>query len=58
MTKEEQDLADRYGITAEDKTVYHYQGHKYDRFEDAVKYAQTNQAATDESDGKTDSHSS
>ena len=63
MTKEEQDLADRYGITAEEKTVFYLHGYKYDRLTDAVNYAKANpddatEARDDPSDGITASSSS
>lgn len=38
-SEEEQNLMLKYGITSEQKSVYLYQGHKYDRLSDAIKYA-------------------
>ncbi len=40
MTTEEERLAVDYGITAEQKTVYTYKGHKYERRQDALSYAE------------------
>ncbi len=40
MTDEEKKLMDEHGITFETKTVFHYQGYRYDRLQDAVNYAQ------------------
>lgn len=39
MTKQEQQTMDAHGITEESKTIYHYKGFKYDRLDDAVRYA-------------------
>ena len=45
MTQDEQsaekarELMAEYGITQEEKSVYRYQGHKYDRLSDAIRYA-------------------
>jgi hypothetical protein len=49
MTEEEKELTNRYGITATDKTVYHYKGYKYDRLQDALNYAKTGRGAPDKS---------
>ncbi len=40
MTDEENQLMMKYGITAETKSVFHFQSHKYDRLADALKYAE------------------
>ena len=39
MNEEEKELAKLYGITVEHKTVYLYQGHRYERLNDALNYA-------------------
>lgn len=39
-SEEETLLMAKFGISAEAKTVYHYQGQKYDRLKDAVNYAE------------------
>jgi hypothetical protein len=39
MTEEETELLKRYDITVEQKSVYTYEGHKYERLEDALNYA-------------------
>lgn len=38
-SKEAQKLIAEYGITHEKKSVYFYQGHRYDRLSDALRYA-------------------
>ena len=38
-SEEEQKLMVQYGITHEKKSVYFYQGHKYDKLNDAIRYA-------------------
>ncbi len=39
MTKEDEELMEQHGITLEQKSVYCYRGHKYDKLEDALRYA-------------------
>ncbi len=39
MTKQDQQDMDAHGITEQSKTVYHYKGFKYDRLDEAVRYA-------------------
>jgi hypothetical protein len=40
MTKEEEkQQMDLYGITTEQKTVFHYRGYRYDHLTDALNYA-------------------
>ena len=40
----EQDKAmERYGITRQTNATFHFAGHKYQRFEDALNYAKKNQ---------------
>lgn len=36
---EDRELMGQYGITHEKKSVYFYDGHKYERLSDAVRYA-------------------
>lgn len=38
-SEEEQKLMSEYGITHEQKSVYFYRGHKYDKLSDAIRYA-------------------
>jgi hypothetical protein len=38
-TEEQQELMSQYGITRETKSVYYFQGYKYDRLADAIRYA-------------------
>jgi hypothetical protein len=40
MTEQEKELMERYEITCEQNTVYYYMGHKYERLQDALKYAE------------------
>jgi hypothetical protein len=49
MTEEEKDLAERYGIAVEHKSVYLYKGYKYERLEDALNYAKRDSGPADES---------
>jgi len=39
MTEEEKQQLDLYGITMEEKTVFHYRSYTYDRLTDALNYA-------------------
>ena len=39
MTEEQVELMERYGITFEQRTVFRYKDHKYERLEDALRYA-------------------
>ena len=43
-SEEELKLMTQYGITHEKKSVYFYQGHKYDRLSDAIGYARKSSA--------------
>jgi hypothetical protein len=45
-TEEELKLMSQYGITHERKSVYFYQGHKYDKLDDAIRYARHSLAHT------------
>ena len=45
-SEEEQELMVQYGITHEKKSVYFYQGHKYDKLSDAIRYASGSSART------------
>jgi hypothetical protein len=39
MTDEEKQTMQQYGITHETKTIFHFEGHKYERLSDAINYA-------------------
>jgi hypothetical protein len=41
MNSEDKALMEKFGITAESKTVFHFGGHRYERLNDAVNYAKT-----------------
>lgn len=41
MTSDEKKLMEEFGITAESKTIFHFDGHRYERLSDAVNYAKT-----------------
>ena len=41
MNSDEKALMEKFGITAELKTIFHFDGHKYERLSDAVNYAKT-----------------
>ena len=49
MTEEEKELMNRYGITVEQKSVYTYKDHKYERLRDALNYARAEAAAAHKS---------
>jgi hypothetical protein len=38
-SQEQHDLMQQYGITHENKSLYFYQGYKYDKLSDAIRYA-------------------
>lgn len=42
MTEDDETMQ-RYGITSETNKTFHFQGHKYQRLEDAVNYAKKQQ---------------
>ena len=39
MTEEQKKIMEQLGITYETKTIFHFQGHRYDHLDDAIKYA-------------------
>lgn len=39
MNESEMRMVELYGIRSEHKTVYFYNGHKYDKLKDAINYA-------------------
>jgi len=39
MNDQELKEMERFGITSETKTIFHFQGSKYERLSDAVNYA-------------------
>lgn len=39
MTNEQKLEMEKFGITGETKLVFHFEGRKYDRLEDALSYA-------------------
>jgi hypothetical protein len=39
MDEQEQKLMAEHGITAENKAIFHYGGHRYERLADAVNFA-------------------
>jgi hypothetical protein len=54
MTDEQKLAMEKFGITSETKSVFHFEGYKYDRLEDALKYAK--QAAGNAEKSATDSN--
>ncbi|MBK79601.1 MAG: hypothetical protein CMQ43_01605 [Gammaproteobacteria bacterium] len=44
MDDHDQKLMAKHGITAEEKVVFHYGGHRYERLADAVNFAETQEA--------------
>lgn len=43
MNSEDKALMEKFGITVETKTIFHFAGHRYERLSDAVNYAKTRQ---------------
>ena len=41
MNSDDKKLMEEFGITAESKTIFHFDGHRYERLSDAVNYAKT-----------------
>ena len=41
MNSDDKALMKKFGITSESKTIFHFDGHKYERLSDAVNYANT-----------------
>ena len=39
MNSDDKKLMEEFGITAEAKTIFHFDGHRYERLSDAVNYA-------------------
>ncbi len=48
VSEEELELMKIYGITEEQKPQYVFQGYKYDRHTDAIKFAKKNMSAESE----------
>ena len=46
MNSEELALMKQFGITVEQKVIYHFEKHRYERLSDAINYAKTRQAPT------------
>ena len=44
MNSEELALMNQFGVTAEQKTIYHFEGRRYERLSDAINYAKARQA--------------
>lgn len=44
MNEEEVKVMEKLGITAEPSTVFTYKGHKYQKLDDAVRYAEIDRA--------------
>ena len=51
MSKEDMETMDALGITCVPRNVYFYKNFKYDRLDDAVRYAEIDTGRTPESDG-------
>jgi len=39
MNSDDRKLMEQFGITAESKTIYHFEGYRYERLSDAINYA-------------------
>lgn len=46
IAKEEIALMAHYGITCEQKLVYHYKQHRYQKIEDAINFARLDSSAS------------
>ena len=55
MNEHEEKLMAQYGITAETKPLFHYEGYRYERLADAVKYAQQSQSRNNDTSPHTES---
>lgn len=48
MDDNDEVLMAQYGIRVETKSVFHYDGRRYDRLSDAVNYARTQRTPSDD----------
>ncbi len=48
MDEHDTSLLAQYGITAETKVLFHFDGHRYERLADAVNYARLQQTPSKE----------
>ncbi len=55
MDEHDERLMAQYGITAETKALFHYDGYRYERLADAVNFARTQQAPPNKEDTSHDS---
>lgn len=39
LTDEEKQLMEQYGISCERRTLYFFEGYKYEKLQDAIRYA-------------------
>ena len=46
MSEDDQQLMVEYGITAETRIVFHFQGYRYERLDDAINYARVTAGRT------------
>lgn len=50
MDEHDNSLMAQYGITAETKVLFHYDGYRYERLADAVNYARLQQTPSKDDD--------
>jgi len=55
MDEHDKELMAQYGITAETKLLFHYDGHRYEKLADAVNYAKAQSARAKTDDTSQDS---
>ncbi|MGD8418466.1 MAG: hypothetical protein PVH91_15500 [Pseudomonadales bacterium] len=55
MHEDDERLMVQYGIAAETKVLFHYDGYRYERLADAVSYAKAQQARLETHDTSHDS---
>ena len=48
MNEHDESLLAQYGIKAERKVLFHFDGHRYERLADAVSYARLKQTRSEE----------
>lgn len=55
MDEHDQKLMAELGITAEDKVIFHYRGHRYERLADAVNFARAQEISANATGAALDS---
>lgn len=58
MNEQDEKLMSQYGITADTKVLFHFDGYRYERLADAVNYAKTQQSQPSADNTSLHNHSS